>query len=508
MTTATDQFYSKKGLIWGLLGLLAMCGLMKVTGGAGFLAIFAVVFAGFSKNRIPVLMFALVATATLTETNPLIAPKEGLVFSITARLVYIITAGVMILQVVGRKSPKQLTPLLGLMPYLAYQAITSSVGFQPIISYLKLTLFLLVFFAFYSVASAAKGREDFRFERAVRTVLLIFACYFIFGSLALIPFPGIGKMGAAAALEQGLTVESVGLFMGITLQPQALGPAVSVISTILLADLLFSLRRWDYLYLALSIVAPILVYYTSSRTAMGTWLAGMCFTVFVFMCSNGVGSRWKGRALGAITLAGMLVGIALFATPGVQDKVLSFVLKTGSERVSVEEFSYERLTSSRQGLMDSAMANFEESPAIGNGFQVSSMMADMDIRSWKQLLSAPVEKGVWITAVLEEGGIFGFLLFCGFLLIAFPLLLSRQAYLGACALFVFIVANLGEFTLFSPSGIGGLLWAFTFVALTLDAQRVARLRYQNAMGFRAVQPPPAFTYPAPYAPTAPGRFSP
>lgn len=507
MTTATNQFYSKKGLVWGLIGLLVMCGLMKATSGAGFLAIFAVVFAGFSKNRIPVLMFALVATATLTVTNPFIAPK-GFVFTIAARLVYIIVAGVMILQVVGRKSPKQLTPLLGLMPYLAYQAMTSSVGYQPIISYLKMVLFLLVFFAFYSVASAARGREDFRFERAIRTVLLIFACYFIFGSLALIPFPGIGKMGAAAALEQGLTVESVGLFMGITFQPQTLGPAISVIATVLLADLLFSLRRWNYLYLALLLAAPVLVYYTSSRTAMGTWLVGMCFTIFVFMCSNGVGARWKNRALGAITLVGMLTGIALFATPGVQNKVMEFVLKTSSEQAAQEDFTFERFTSSRQGLMDSAMANFEESPAIGNGFQVSAQMTDMDIRSWKQLLSAPMEKGVWITAILEEGGIFGFLLFCGFLLIAFPLLLSRQAYLGACSLFVFIVANLGEFTFFSTSAVGGLLWAFTFVGLTLDAQRVARLRFQNAMGFRTVPPPQSFTYPAPYAPNGAQAYLP
>lgn len=507
MTKATDQFYSKKGLVWGLLGLLAMCGLMKATSGAGFLAIFAVVFAGFSKNRIPVLLFALVATAALTVTNPFIAPK-GFVFTIAARLVYIIAAGVMILQVVGRKAPKQLTPLLGIMPYLAYQAMTSSVGFQPIISYLKMVLFLLVFFAFYGVASAARRREDFRFERAVRTVLLIFAFYFIFGSLALIPFPGIGKMGAAAALEQGLTVESIGLFMGVTFQPQTLGPAISVISTVLLADLLFSLRRWNYLYLALLLAAPVLVYYTSSRTAMGTWLAGMCFTVFVFMCSNGVGARWKNRALGAITLVGMLTGIALFATPGIQDKVLSFVLKTSEERAAESEFSFESFTHSRQGLMDSAMANFEESPAIGNGFQVTAQMADMDIRSWKQLLSAPIEKGVWITAVLEEGGIFGFLLFCGFLLIAFPLLLSRQAYLGTCALFVFLISNLGEFTFFSTSANGGLLWAVTFVGLTLDAQRVARLRYQNAMGFRAGQPPQSFTYPTPYAPNGAQAYLP
>ena len=113
-----------------------------------------------------------------------------------------------------------------------------------------------------------------------------------------------------------------------------------------------------------------------------------------------------------------------------------------------------------------------------------------------------------ITAVLEEGGIFGFLLFCGFLLIAFPLLLSRQAYLGTCALFVFLISNLGEFTFFSTSANGGLLWAVTFVGLTLDAQRVARLRYQNAMGFRAFPPSQSFSYPTPYAPNGTQAYLP
>ena len=87
-------------------------------------------------------------------------------------------------------------------------------------------------------------------------------------------------------------------------------------------------------------------------------------------------------------------------------------------------------------------------------------------------------------------------------------MLSRQAYLGACALFVFMIANLGEFSFFSTSGIGGLLWAFIFVALTLDAQRVARLRYQNAMGFRAFPPPQSFSYPAPYAPNGAQAYLP
>lgn len=504
----SEQFYSKKGLAWGLIGLLGLCGLMKASGGAGFLAIFFVLFAGFGKNRSPLLLFSLVATATLTMTNPFIAPK-GWVFTVAARLVYLIAAGVLILQVVGRRAPKQLTPLLGLIPYLVYQALVSSVGFQPIISYLKLALFILVFLAFYGAAGAIHGKNA-DFERAIRTIFLTFACFFVLGSIALIPFPGIGRMGAAAAVAQGLEVSTVGLFMGVTLQPQALGPVVGVIATLLLADLLFVIRRWEPLYVLLLIASPVLVYYTSSRTAMGTWLAGMCFTSFVFMCANGVGAKWKGRALGALFMLGMLGGMMLFITPGVRDKAMSFILKTGEEKVNVEEFSFERFTSSRQGLMDSSMSNFAESPAIGNGFQVAKRMEDMEVRSWKQLMSAPIEKGVWITAVLEEGGIFGFIIFTLFLITVFPLLLSRHAYMGACALFVFVVANLGEFSFFSMSGVGGLIWAFVFLGLALDVQCIAKSARLRAFGYRVAFDPrlgfPQQSAPYPAQPLASRRF--
>jgi hypothetical protein len=132
----------------------------------------------------------------------------------------------------------------------------------------------------------------------------------------------------------------------------------------------------------------------------------------------------------------------------------------------------ENLVSSRQFLIDRAVKNFHESPWIGNGFQVSEMQKDMRIVSWQQLLSAPIEKGVWVVAVLEEGGIFGMVLFCLFLLIAFGCLLSRQAFIGVAVLFVFVIGNLGEFTFFSMSSTGGLLWAMVFLGVAMDAARL------------------------------------
>jgi hypothetical protein len=205
---------------------------------------------------------------------------------------------------------------------------------------------------------------------------------------------------------------------------------------------------------------------------MGTYAAGLFFVTLVFMRARGVGAKWKGKALSALFLIGMLGGIAFMATPSVRQSAMQFIFKTRGAEIAKESQTYENLVSSRQGLIDHAMENFHESPWIGNGFQVSELQKGMRIDSWQQLLSAPIEKGVWVVAVLEEGGVFGMVLFCLFLLIAFYCLLSRQAFIGSAVLFVFIVSNLGEFTFFSMSYMGGVFWAMVFLGVAMDVMRL------------------------------------
>ena len=465
-----DAVYDKKLLMQGLFGLLLLVVAMKVSGGAGFLLIFPLVLIGFSKNKTNLLFWCILATTVLTMTNANIAPK-GSIFTIANRLIYLLVGGVMVLQVVGQRTSKLMTPLLALLPYLAYMAIVSSVGWQPIVSYLKLSLFTIVFFAFYSVSNATILRAQFDVVR-LRSIFLCFACFMIVGSVCLLPFPGIATMSAEYYISQGLPIPEGSLFMGMTWHSQALGPLVAIMSAMLLADLLFSVKRWDKLYLLLLFLSPLLIYKTGSRTAMGTYAAGLFFVTLVFMHARGVGAKWKGKALSALFLIGMLGGLAFMATPSMRQSAVQFLFKTRGAEVAKESKTFENVLSSRQGLIDHAIKNFHESPWIGNGFQVSEKQKDMRIVSWKQLLAAPIEKGVWVVAVLEEGGIFGMALFCLFLLIAFYCLLSRQAFIGAAGLFVLVVSNFGEFTFFSMSGNGGMLWAMIFVCITLDAARL------------------------------------
>jgi len=88
------------------------------------------------------------------------------------------------------------------------------------------------------------------------------------------------------------------------------------------------------------------------------------------------------------------------------------------------------------------------------------------------ILSAPIEKGVWVTAILEEGGIIGWIIFVMFLCACITKSIRRRAYIGASCLFVFTITNLGEFTFFSMSYAGGFCWAMVFVGLALDLRKM------------------------------------
>lgn len=138
--------YDKKTLVWLLIGLAVLCLAMKVSNGAVFAVIFFPMLIAFTKNKPGVLLYCLLATALLTMTNPFLAPK-GTAFSFEARFVYLLAGGVLFFQLVGQRKSPFVMPLASILFYIAYMAIVSAAGWQPLISYLKLVLFLIVFFA-------------------------------------------------------------------------------------------------------------------------------------------------------------------------------------------------------------------------------------------------------------------------------------------------------------------------------------------------------------------------
>ena len=465
-----DSQYDKKAVLRYLAMALFAIVAWKVTSGVGALLVtFFVIGAVLREKPIEMLFWVLFMTYSSAGNRQLL-DANAISVSIIRGTLMLLTLMLTTRLFGGGREARMMTPFWGIMLYIGWECIISAQGFSPGVSYLKLILFFSVYLAMFGVANTV-NRSTRTNAKLLRSAVLAIISLVIIGSVLIIPIPSLSLMTGKAAMEAMLAGETVSLFQGMTSHSQVMGPMAAIMGTLVFADLAFSIKKWDRFYLLLLLCVSIVIYRSSSRTGMGTFVAGCGMVAFLVMRARGLGRNWKGRLLMAITVFTVCGSIAAFALPGMRDKIAQFALKVtdtkGAEKVTVES-----MFSSRQALMDEAIQNFKNKPIQGNGFQVSSAMAYEKRSSLKDYLTAPIEKGIWIYAIPEEGGIVGMVLFCGWLLVLFPLLIKRHAYIGACVFFAFLVSNFGEFSMFSMSYIGGLYWTLTFAAICLDVQRM------------------------------------
>lgn len=460
--------YDKKFIYKCLAGFAAMMLAMKLTGGAGYVLIFGLFVAAATKRNALLLLYGIAMSIAMLVGNNVLMPK-GSIFGITQRSSMLLLSFLLITQVLGQRREKCLSCFLLMLVYILYMIAVSFAGWCPPISFLKLTLFTAVFMAYFGVATiVSNSKKDL--TPKVRGVFLSIAIFFIFGSILLIPFPGISQLTGQAyidAIKSGADITS--LFTGMTFHSQSLGPIVACLGVALFADLLFAIKRPDKLYIALLICVPFLIWKATSRTAMGTFLIGVLFCVQMFISARGIKSRWKGKVTSALLMISILLSFVVLIIPNAREKAMGFVLKYKGSQVSAEQVSVDDVLSTRRGKWEQGIRNWKKSMVIGNGFQVSENMVGMQVGL--STLSAPVEKSVWIAAVLEEGGIFGFIIFMIFVITTFASLYSYKSYVGLSCYISLMIVNLGEFTLFSMSGIGGFLWALVFIGVMLDIGR-------------------------------------
>lgn len=466
------EVYDKKALWAGLVYFAVMVAAMRYTGGAGFAIFIPLVLLAVLQNRVEKLMLLMLVTVVATVGNGVLMPKTTIA-SASQKLVLMMSAVMLLVKLMGRRHSRLVTPLLGMLVYLLFMVLSSLQGWSPLISGMKMVLFSAGYFAFYALANAVI-LDRATSTRKIRAIYLSACCFLIFGSMLLLPFPGMSQMQMeeyVEAVKAGANVTS--LFCGMTFHPQAFGPLVGTMFVLILADMLFSVRKVNKLMFALLLCCPFLIYKTSSRTALGTMLAGTMYVMYLFMKTRQIGARWKNKvvSIGLMTL--MLFSVALMVTPGGRKSAAQFLTKRAPEEVA--EVSVESVVSSRQGLMERALYNFRQKPIIGNGFQVSESMEGSERGGLRSILSAPVEKGVWLTAVLEEGGIVGWSIFVLFIVVALRKLVQRKGYCSASVFFTIVVLNMGEFTMFSVSGIGGFYWCLCFVGAIMDAHRLREM---------------------------------
>ncbi len=463
-----SEIYDKKYLFKCLLWIGVVFGLMRVTGGAGFAIVIPMVLYSALARKTESLLFWLLVSVSTLVANPYIVYKGG-GFAYMQRGVMVFLGCIMAVNVMSYPLHGAIRPYAWMLCYVLFMVFPSLLGWNPKISFLKLILFTLVYYSYVGVSNQVGVNPQIS-TRRIRSVMLSLAIVFILGSVALVPFPGLSQMRAEDFINGQADLSGlVSRFMGMSSQPQCLGPLVSVVSVLLLGDLLFSIKKADPLYIVLLCCVPYLVYLTSSRTGMATYIVGQLFLLWVFMNARGIRASWKSKVMtAAMGILSLLVLGAAFV-PSVQARAIKFLVKTNSEDAG--PVTAERITSSRVALVEESLRNFRKSPLIGNGFQVSKVMKSQK-KEGLAILTAPIEKGVWVTAVLEEGGVIGWSIFVFFLIASIAISIKRKAYIGASCLFVFMVSNLGEFSFFSMSYIGGFCWAMVFVGLALDMRKM------------------------------------
>ena len=457
--------YDPKLVIKSLLIMIMVIVAMKLTGGTGFAIVLPFVFGTLFTHKPEKLLFWMLLTVCMLAGNRNLMPKN-FVFMVLQRGSMVLLGGCMIIRILGSPVSKALKPFLNVLPYLAYMILPSIFGYSPLVSFLKMFLFLSVYISYLGVVNMVSS-DPTNHIVGVRSIMLAVACLFIFGSLAIVPFPGISQLFEN---EYVYGERTTSLFMGMSMHPQSFGPIISSLSVILFADLLFSIKRFDKFYISLLAVCPYLIYLTSSRTGMGAYLLGMMYVMFWFARTHSpIGRKWRSRVTSTMFAIGFLLVAMAFCMPTVRNGIQSYVLKwnKGDSKITAEN-----VISSRQALLNETIHNWQKSPWIGNGFQVAKHMRGRKRETLSSLLTAPMEKGFFVTAILEEGGVFGMPFFIVFFVSIIWVSAKRGAYIASACSFLLMVANMGEFMMFSMSYTGGFLWAMVFAGLALDTQRM------------------------------------
>lgn len=465
--------YDKKTFWRSLQGFVIMSVLMKLTGGAGFAVVAGLSVIAMLVGRTKLVLFCLILANCALMGNSWFFPKD-FIFGVAHRGMLVVLGACLAAKVFGGRSYKVLTPFMWILPFIIYMIVPSLNGWAPMVSMLKIFLFIMVYMAYMGsakMALAVRGDASGHF----RAMIVAAIAFFIFGSVLIMPFPGISYMGAdellndsafMADLEAG---RAVSLFKGMTWHSQTLGPLMSVFCVFMVGDMLFNIKRMDKLYAVMILICPFLIYKTSSRTAMAVLICGVAAIVLLFMNSHSIKRTWKAKIMNIAFFASAFMVLSVIIVPGIREGIVRYALKYNKEE-SVK-FSAEEMISTRQGLMDEAIYNWRKKPWIGNGFQVSAKMQYERREGLKDYLTAPIEKGVWVTAILEEGGIVGLILFCAFWIPAFFSLWAGRFYATAAMLLSFIIMNMAEFIILSMSGGGGFLWSIVFILAILDGKR-------------------------------------
>lgn len=380
----------------------------------------------------------------------------------------------------GLRSGRMMSVPLGwLYLYLLFAVVSSSFGWFPVISYLKILNFALFIIGVQMGVRALNGNiSDILM---VRSGFFAVSLFVVIGSLLVYPFPSIGySMEVANAIRWGATgtdaqiamgLASSGgnlLYSGVLNHSQVLSPMVAMLSCFVLCDLTVIEHKMTLLHLMILVVAPVVLFLTRSRTGMFSFLIACLMIYCCVVPKVRISAFIRQRLKSLFVMCFLLLILCAIAAELKSGAISGFVHKwdKGDAR---QMDTVSALTESRMGLVEANMNDFKLNPYIGKGFQTMEAHRWLYNAGQISLLSAPIEKGVLPTMILGEGGIVGAIIFTIFL-VSFYSKLNRAGNLATICIFTtFLATNMGESSFFSPGGHGSMYWLISIVGgLSID----------------------------------------
>ena len=243
-------------------------------------------------------------------------------------------------------------------------------------------------------------------------------------------------------------------FEGAFDHPQTQGVVMGIAAAFFLGRYLFAVAGAKFEGV-MGVLCLVAVYFSESRTGMfAAALSGGISVILLWLRHR---ERLASTRIFQHTLMALPVLVlgSMFLPGQVGLMMKEFIAKDedSSAMGVVSAFA-----ESRQELMDRSLENFRENPMLGIGFGAPNSEFTKIQTLFGIPLSASVEKGFIMTALLEEIGIVGTLGFCILLvtLVAFQLGYGRATLLWP--MLAGFAMNFGEAMFFSIGGMGLLVW--------------------------------------------------
>jgi len=370
---------------------------------------------------------------------------------------------------------KKVPGLWGLCVFLVVALICNAFanGDSPV-GFLKLAAFAFGVIAVLVGAhiAASKVRRLCAWLIAVPVTVVLMSFPFLFstnGYYSWMRKQIINKEGQFVDIEDE---RLLGGFMGILNHAQSAGTVFALVSVVLLVLFLYSTVRYRCFLVLMAVLSVAMLVLTKARTGFLSFLIAASVAFIIPLLSRRI-SESLVRKVSAVRVVFVLFCVAAGALTfhvsrgGTLALLSDLVRKDSSENLSVVE-AYVR---SRGGLMGQSLQNFFDYPLFGIGFGRASweVRESGEVRSGVDrgvfsLVSAPTEKGVIITAMLEEVGAVGFLAWCIMIGGFFVDFYRRRNVVAVVVLVCVLCLNFGEMNLYSMGGLGLFEWSIAGMA--------------------------------------------